>query len=741
MDGDGTGGSRSGDGVLPSDASAAYRALARNRPYRNLMLATGTSALGDWIGFLAIIALTSEILGPTRAALFAVSGVMIARVVPSLLLGPVAGVFVDRWDRKRVMIVTDIARGTVMALIPFTDEVLTLVLATLVIEVMSALFAPAKDAVLPTLVKPGQLVAANQINLLTTYGTLPLGAALYSVLLARAIAVAPEGSFLEARPLALPIWFNALSFYVSAPLLATLTFPRQSAQRAADPRTTPGAWEQLKEGLRFVGGHPVIRALILGVMIAFAAAGVVITVGEAFSRLLNAGPSGYGVLVAVVGVGLVIGLVGSGPLTRRVAPERLFAPGIGLAGAALVVTASMPNLLATVPSALVMGAGAGLSFIVGYTVLQQRSDDRIRGRTFGAFNSGVRVAIFGSAIAAPAVIGVLGRERVTAIVLEGGGVEIAYPYVFGGIRLTLIGAGLLAMAGAVLTGRSLARALQAEASRASLHLEPPGGAHPEAHPEAPAGLFVVFEGGDGAGKSTQIRLLRAAIERSGREVVVTREPGGTALGERIREQLLSHASDGMSDRAEALLYAAARAEHVDEVIRPALAAGKVVLCDRFVDSSVVYQGAGRGLGEEQVAELNRWATAGVVPALVVLLDLDPEDGLRRAVGDGHPDRLEAAGLEFHRAVRAAYLRRADAHPERTLVLDASRPVEELHAEIRAAVLQRIAPPPATPVEEPRRSGEHADAAAPEAGDTEATDTDPAGTDAADTGARAREERR
>jgi dTMP kinase len=400
----------------------------------------------------------------------------------------------------------------------------------------------------------------------------------------------------------------------------------------------------------------------------------------------------------VVGVGLVIGLVGSGPLTRRVAPERLFAPGIGVAGAALAVTASMPNLLATVPPALTMGAGAGLSFIVGYTVLQQRSDDRIRGRTFGAFNSGVRVAIFGSAIAAPALIGVLGRERVTAIVLEGGGVEIAYPYVFGGIRMTLIGAGVLAMVGAVVTGRSLARALQAEATRASLRLDAPD----ESPPRIAPGLFVVFEGGDGAGKSTQIRLLRAAIERSGREVVVTREPGGTALGERIREQLLSHASDGMSDRAEALLYAAARAEHVEEVIRPALAAGKVVLCDRFVDSSVVYQGAGRGLGEEPVEELNRWATAGVVPTLVVLLDLDPEDGLRRAVGDGHPDRLEAAGLEFHRAVRAAYLRRADAHAERTLVLDASRPVEDLHAEIRTAVLQRLAPPHATPVEEPRR---------------------------------------
>src|SRR5680860_573533 len=137
---------------------SAYRELLRNRSFRNLSLATLTSAMGDWIGFLAIIALTADILGPTRAAAFAVSGVMIARVVPSLLLGPVAGVFVDRWDRKRVLIATDIGRGVVMALIPFTNEVLTLVLATLIIELMSALFAPAKDSVLPGLVRQRDLV-------------------------------------------------------------------------------------------------------------------------------------------------------------------------------------------------------------------------------------------------------------------------------------------------------------------------------------------------------------------------------------------------------------------------------------------------------------------------------------------------------------------------------------------------------------------------------------------------------
>jgi dTMP kinase len=675
--------------------ASVYKPLLRNRSFRNLMLATFTSAMGDWIGFLAIIALTSQIMGPGRAAAFAVSGVMMARVLPSLLIGPVAGVFVDRWDRKRVMIITHLGRGTVMALIPFTNEVFTLVLATLIIEAMSALFAPAKDSILPGLVEARRLVAANQMNLLTTYGTLPLGAAMYSMLVLLAAAIAPEGSFLAERPLALPIWFNALTFFASAPLLMTLSFPRASARKPRkhrDPLSAEGPWEQLKNGFRFIGTQPVIRSFIVGVMVAAAAAGVVITTGEFFAQVLDAGTFGYGVLVAIVGVGLVGGLVAAEPITRRVRPERLFAPGIGAAGAALMLTALMPTLLATVPFALIMGGGAGVCFIVGYTVLQTRADDHIRGRTFGAFNSGIRLAIFGSAVAVPAVIGVIGRE----IPVDEGRYTGFLPYALGGVRLTLFAAGLLAVVGAVLVGRTLAGALAAEDRDAEqLPLEP----EEKASLLARNGSFVVFEGGDGSGKSTQIRLLRSAIERTGRKVVVTREPGGTPLGERLREVLLSRAHEGMDVRTEALLYAAARAQHIDEVILPALERGEVVLSDRFVDSSIAYQGAGRELGEERVGQLNRWATRAVEPDLTVLLDLDADDGLERASGEEEPDRLESAGSEFHGRVREAYLRRSEVAPERYLVLDASRPVEELHAEIRARVLSMFAPADPTPVDE------------------------------------------
>jgi dTMP kinase len=661
-------------GVLQGATPRAYLGLLRNRQFRNLTLATFSSAMGDWIGFLAIITLTERILGPTRAAAFAVSGVMVARVLPSLLLGPIAGVFVDRWDRKRVLIATDLGRGAIMALIPFTDEVLTLVLATLLIEALSAMFAPAKDAVFPTLIRERELVLANQVNLITTYGTLPLGAVVYAGLVALAPSLAPEGSLLEARPEALAIWFNALSFWVSAPLLAGLKLRGdvRTATRTADP-DAPGAWAQMKEGFSFIAGHRVIRALILGVMIAFASAGVVITVGQFFANILNSGPPGFGILVGLVGVGLVAGVALAAPLTQRVRPERLFAPGIGVAGGALTVTALMPSLPWAAAPAFVMGTGAGVSFIIGYTVLQQRSSDAIRGRTFAAFNSGVRVALFGSTIAVPAMIGVLGRESA---------VDGVYPYAIGGIRISLLVAGGLSLLGAVFAGRALHKAL-VEAPTEDLRLGD------VVVPAVRHGLLIVFEGGDGSGKSTQIRLLRAAIERAGWDATVTREPGGTAIGEAVRELLLARSSDGMSDRTEALLYAAARAQHVQEVIRPALEKGTVVLCDRYTDSSVVYQGAARGLGEGHVAELNAWATGGLAPDLVVLLDVDPAEGLRRVEDQAEPDRLEGAGLDFHRVVADAYRRRAEEQPSRYLVLDASRPVEELHRIVREEVLIRL----------------------------------------------------
>lgn len=195
------------------------------------------------------------------------------------------------------------------------------------------------------------------------------------------------------------------------------------------------------------------------------------------------------------------------------------------------------------------------------------------------------------------------------------------------------------------------------------------------------GRLIAFEGVEGSGKSTQLELLRRAL--GGREVVVTREPGGTPAGERVRALLLDPGVE-LSPRAEALLFAAARAELVEAVIRPALERGAVVLCDRYLDSSLAYQGAARGLGQGPVEEVNRFATGGLLPDLVVLLDLDPASGLRRRAGQ--LDRIEAQDLDFHRRVRQAFRDLAAADPERFAVVDAAAPVPEVAAHVQAAAL-------------------------------------------------------
>ena len=198
------------------------------------------------------------------------------------------------------------------------------------------------------------------------------------------------------------------------------------------------------------------------------------------------------------------------------------------------------------------------------------------------------------------------------------------------------------------------------------------------------GLFITLEGGDGSGKSTQSGILVDWLTDAGRTVVVTREPGGTALGEELREIVLHRRGD-IAPRAEALLYAADRAHHVATTVRPALERGDIVVQDRYLDSSVAYQGAGRVLDGTEIRNLSLWATEGLLPHLTILLDLHEGDGRDRLSERTKYDRLEAEADDFHARVRAGYLALADAEPERFLVLDAREPVETIAAAIRERV--------------------------------------------------------
>lgn len=200
------------------------------------------------------------------------------------------------------------------------------------------------------------------------------------------------------------------------------------------------------------------------------------------------------------------------------------------------------------------------------------------------------------------------------------------------------------------------------------------------------GYFITFEGGEGVGKSTQIQLLKDKLISRGKTVVTTREPGGTKAAEAIRSVLLENQYNELTDRAEALLFAAARADVIANVVDPALAAGNIVLSDRYFDSSVAYQGYARNLGAAEVKSLSLWATRGLIPDLTIFLDLDPNIGIGRV---DSPDRLESLAIDFHVLVRNAFLQIAEQEPTRFLIVDASQSPTEISEKISAAVISRL----------------------------------------------------
>ncbi len=200
------------------------------------------------------------------------------------------------------------------------------------------------------------------------------------------------------------------------------------------------------------------------------------------------------------------------------------------------------------------------------------------------------------------------------------------------------------------------------------------------------GYFIAFEGGEGVGKSTQEALLAQYLTEVGKTVIRTREPGGTPAAEQIRNTVLSREHEGMNPQSEALLFAAARGDHVARVIRPAIARGEVVICDRYIDSSIAYQGFARALGADRVRDLSMWATGGLLPDLTIVLTLDPEVSMKRVI---NPDRLESEPMQYHRDVAAAFLEIVAQDPGRYLVVDATGTKEEIAQVIRQRVMQEL----------------------------------------------------
>lgn len=608
---------------------------------------------------IAIVVLASKIgNGPA-----AVGAVMTARVLPGFVIGPLAGVLADRWDRKRSMVVADLSRAVIIFSLPFFNNLIYLLVASAALESLTLIWGPAKDASLPHFVKTEHLAHANSLSLIGVYAPWPLSSIVYASLTFLAAflgAHVPALAGLEGNEVALALWLDSLTFAFSGAMIATLVIPA-SVRRAG--RLDFGAIKRdLFEGIRFVAGNKQVRPWMLGIAFTFTAAGAVFSLGVSFVKeVLDGGDQGFAFLIGFLGTGMIVGLLAVGALARRIHKDVLFSSSILLSGVSLIALAAVASLDQAIPIASALGFFGGAAYSTGYSLMHETTRDELRGRTFSAAYTLIRIGTLVGLGVFPVVADLIGSHRLP---LPWGVLDLP------GTRSTLWIAGLVAVTGGVVSMRAI------------------GARVPTVRPVAAGarGFFIVFEGGEGAGKSTQMSGLVGWLQARGEDVVRTKEPGGTQIGERIRELLLDPDVAEMDPRSEALLYAADRAQHVAEVIRPALEAGKVVVSDRFVDSSLAYQGLARGLGLEEIYRISEWATEGLLPDVVIYLKLDPEEGLRRV--DGERDRIESEEADFHRKVSSAYLELASRYPHRFVVLDASRPPSEVHRDVIAALEER-----------------------------------------------------
>jgi dTMP kinase len=665
------------------------------KPFRRLWIALSLSSLGDWLSILALTALAPSLTsGGAVAKGSAVGGVWLATLLPALLFGPLAGALADRMDRRMLMIVGDVIRGLLFLSIPIFPNLTWIYVAKFLAGIASQFWNPATSASIPNLVPKDKLERANQLSLLTTYGTAPLAAGLFSVLALVSEGISRVTPLLHASNVDLALYFNAASYGISA---LTVFFLREIPKRSASGKiSVPSTAKSIWEGWRFIRATPVVRGLVVGMVGAFAAAGVVIGLGFIYiTETLHGGSAGWGLVFAAIFVGMALGMAVGTRVLGNFSRRRLFGVSLTAAAVPLALIGLVPNLIFVTLFVVLLGALSGIAYATGFTIVGLEVDDGTRGRVFAFFQSSIQVILLAVIAVAPFLS--VAITRLIAVLNGTGNIKI------GDVRYTSAGQNvviLLAAVVALLLGLRAYRRVDdrkgvplREDLLAALRNEPLPPLHQSVHlnGHAPApGLLVAFEGGEGSGKTTQARLVSIWLRELGYDVVTTHEPGATKIGMRLRALLLDTSHTGMSPHAEALMYAADRAEHVASVIAPAMDRGAVVITDRYVDSSLAYQGAGRNLKVEEIARFNWWATGGRTPDLTILLDMDPIAGLLRRTRSA--DRLEAEPAEFHLRVRAGFLALAHADPGRYLVLDASRPPAEVTRDIQDRIRELLPDP-------------------------------------------------
>ncbi|MFJ2474897.1 dTMP kinase [Streptomyces sp. NPDC087659] len=697
---------RAADALAADSRERAVRSLLRVPALRRLWSAQVVGGIGDALALLVLILLALQTAvaegafgGGYRGAAFAVAAVLGVRILATflfgaVLLGPLTALTAPGGPlgRRWTMIGADGLRIALLVIAPLwidwtPDSAVAYVLATVfVVGVAERFWTVARESAAPALLPapplegaavrplPDQQDALRRLSLRTSFAVIPAGAAalLVATLVGNLLGTGVE--WFSVHQAALGSYVAAGLFAASLSVLAAVELPDTQTPRPRSPLEglrRPSTGSGLDKGR--TGAVPLLVLACAAIAGAIASAAAVSVL---HARDLGGGPVAFALLVLALTGGTVLGVRGAPGVLPALSRRRLLPLVIAVSGVALLAMGLVPDTATVLFLAVLAGGSAGVAAHTGRALIDLETEEFRRPRVTEHLQAVVRVAIGLGAVGAPLLAAAIGPHRLASgdFVFAHGGAAFT---------LMLVGALLLPVAVIVLartddrSGVPLRRDL-ADAVRR--------GADPAQAPAA-TGFFIVVEGGDGAGKSTQVEALAEWIRAKGHEVVVTREPGATPVGKRLRSILLDVSSAGLSNRAEALLYAADRAEHVDTVVRPALGRGAIVISDRYIDSSVAYQGAGRDLSPTEIARISRWATDGLVPHLTVLLDVSPETARERFTEA--PDRLESEPAEFHHRVRAGFLTLAAADPGRYLVVDAGQEPEAVATVVRHRLDQML----------------------------------------------------
>ncbi|MGI5436870.1 dTMP kinase [Streptomyces shenzhenensis] len=687
------------DALVTDSRERAVRALLRQPELKRLWSAQLVSGVGDILALLVLVVLALQTAiaqgsfgGGYRGVAFAVATVFAARILATLLfgavlLGPLTSLTSQEGplDRRWTMVGADGLRAALLIVAPLwidwtPDNALAVLLVTVFVTgVAERFWTVCREGAAPALLPapppegatvrplPDHLDALRRLTLRTSFAAVPLAAA--------ALVVGALLNNLLGTGIG---WFGqhqaALGSYVAAGLfaasLSVVTFLELPGTRTPRARSPLEGLRRPRTGTGVDKGRTGAIPLLVPACAAVAGAiSAAVAVSVLHATELGGGPVLYGLLVLGLTGGVVVGIRTAPAVLPSLSRRRMLSLAIAFTGVALLAAGLVPDVTSVVLIVTLAGIGAGVAANTGHALLDQETEDYRRPRTTEHLHAVVRISVALGALIAPLVAALIGPHR-----LENG----RFVFAHGGAAFTLmlVGALLLPVAALVLAKVDDRAGVPLRHDLRDALL---GGDDPA---QAPAvnGFFIALEGGDGSGKSTQAEALAEWIRAKGHEVVLTREPGATPVGKRLRSILLDVSSAGLSHRAEALLYAADRAEHVDTVVRPALERGAVVISDRYIDSSVAYQGAGRDLSPTEIARINRWATNGLVPHLTVLLDVSPEIARERFTEA--PDRLESEPAEFHARVRAGFLTLAAADPGRYLVVDAGQEPEAVTTVIR-----------------------------------------------------------